>query len=50
MDDLSSCVHILISLRSLLAANNDCGVRLCICIHVGELLMMCMSMSKKQGW
>ena len=51
MGDLSSLVHIFISLRSLLAANNDCGVRLCICIKCGDLLlMMCMSISKKQGW
>ena len=49
--DLSSIVHIFISLRSLLTVNNDCGVRLCICIHFGELLlMMCMSMNKNQGW
>ena len=28
MGDLSSFVHIFISLRSLLTVNNDCGVRL----------------------
>ena len=49
--DLSSFAHMFISLRSLQAANNECGVRLCICIHFGELLLvMCMSMNKKQGW
>ena len=40
--DLSSFVYIFISLRSLLTVNNDCGVRLCICTHFGELLLtMC---------
>ena len=51
MDDLSSCVRILISLRLLLAANNECYVGLCICINVGGLLLMtCMSMNTNQGW
>ena len=49
MGDLSSFVYIFISLRSLLTVNNDCGVRLCICINFGELLLtMYMSMNKSK--
>ena len=50
MGDLSNFLHKFISLSSLLAASNECCVRLYICINFGGLrLIMCMFMNKKQG-